>query len=165
VKYTEYLNLTYSGGHNSGCNYLAFTLLTYANLITNGVFSDNCCADRRALESIFGKGVEIKLDPFHSVQRILQSVKKRDMQFDQKKEFTSEVKNLIRARCDYNLKRRQLPTPGPEEICRNIQALLDSEKWTSVITDATKKELRSLMHRHAEKGCLRYIAGYFIWFL
>jgi hypothetical protein len=43
------------------------------------IFLDNCCADRRTLESVFGSEVLVKLDTFHGIARITQTVKKKDM--------------------------------------------------------------------------------------
>jgi hypothetical protein len=77
------------------------------------------------------------------------------LSFLERKYFTNEVKNLVRDVRDYGSKKRQYSTPGPEEICRNIDVLAGNEKWTSKVPASTLKEMTKL-RIHAKKGCLRY---------
>jgi hypothetical protein len=71
------------------------------------IFTDNCCADRGVLQDIFGLHVEIKLDPFHGIQRITMAVKKKDMSLPDRKAFFCDVRNVIRRKEDCLLPKRQ----------------------------------------------------------
>jgi hypothetical protein len=90
--------------------------LTYMHLCTISqfafIFPDNCCADRGVLQDVFGTHVEIKLDPFHSIQRVTMAVKKKDMNISDRRAFFVDVRNVIRKPEDHLMPRRTSNTPG-----------------------------------------------------
>ena len=54
---------------------------------------DNCCKWEMKIKDILGDGVEVKLDPFHAVQRITSTIRK-DHSFH--RQMCEDLKNLFR---------------------------------------------------------------------
>lgn len=42
-----------------------------------GCVVDNCCTVQKKLQGIFGECINVKLDVFHAIQRIVQKIPKR----------------------------------------------------------------------------------------
>jgi hypothetical protein len=103
----------------------------------------------------FGDHVNVKLDPFHAIQRITHCVKKKDLSARDRKDFFAEVKNILRAPGDETTKNRTQPTPSPEYMSQTIVNILENSKWIERVPSAALKELNNLNMLHVKKGCLR----------
>jgi polyhydroxyalkanoate synthesis regulator phasin len=132
----------------------AYTLLLFFCIFS---FTDNCCNDRSTLTGIFGVHVEVKLDCFHAIQGVTQCVKKKDMSNRDRKEFFTEVQNIIRDTSDESSPKRTLPTPSPTCISQKISNILENSKWQEQVPAAALQELRNLDTLHVQKGCLRFV--------
>ena len=96
----------------------------------NAFYVDNCCTWEKKLQEVFGQNLNVKLDLFHAVQRVIKKVPKRD-----KRERTMK---LIRQRMINDLRMvfrdpadigstRMANTPSPAVMLRNLDNFL--KKW------------------------------------
>lgn len=118
------------------------------------VHLDNCCSDRQSLQDYFGPDVQVKLDLFHAVARIMRELPKKKISRMSKTKFTHELRLCFRNSNDTDPTNRKLPTASPTEITRKLEAL--KVRWDSVLPPLAKKEITNLQQRHAQRGCLRY---------
>ena len=44
----------------------------------NAFYVDNCCMWKQKLQEVFGQNLDVKLDLFHAIQRVIKKVPKRD---------------------------------------------------------------------------------------
>lgn len=118
------------------------------------VYVDNCCHVSKKLKLIFGPDVNVKLDLFHAVQRVLRTVSNRHPLYSR---FLKELRHCFRQSGD-NIKERTMNTPSATEISNNLKSL--NSRWDiltykekRLLNSKTQKEINNLII-HAEKGCL-----------
>jgi hypothetical protein len=122
--------------------------------IPKGVFIDDCCKWRAAVNSVFPE-VPVRLDLFHAVQRIVKKIPKGQKL---SKDMANDVGLIFRARNDLGEK-RNFDTPKPTILIENLRKF--EEKWenpkykngTNILSEEIKKEIKKLTV-HVEKGCL-----------
>jgi hypothetical protein len=112
-------------------------------------FSDTCCNNRKLLEEIFG--VPIKLDVFHSIQRIIRQLKSGDLLNGpngrgQRTKFIREVRLIVRQRHDQG-DDRKCDTASAKDIQANISELL--LRWSGQLKPEIVKELVTLRDKHS----------------
>lgn len=127
------------------------------------IFLDNCCHWRNKLGNIF-PSVEIKLDTFHALQRIVKKIPKRGNKESILKQMRRNMRKDLRLiiRCSEDRGPiRTLDTPSPEVIANNIDMFM--KQWSSVKVDnvlvlptAAVKKIEDLQ-KHIVKGCLSHI--------
>jgi len=114
------------------------------------IYLDDCCKMRRLYQGIF-IDVPIKLDIFHAVQRVTNSIPKGS---ELSKQISSEFGLIFRADGDLDEK-RSLSTPEPSVIQSNLQIF--SKRWENVLDrpelEKTRHEIGNL-HSHISQGCL-----------
>ena len=120
----------------------------------NTVYVDNCCHVSKKLKSIFGQDIQIKLDLFHAVQRILRAVSNRSPLYTR---FSKELRHCFRQSTNC-AKERNMNTPTAQEISMNLRRF--KGRWECLaykdkkfLNNKAAKEIDNLLV-HAEKGCL-----------
>ena len=124
---------------------------------------DNCCSWRSKLNEIFPE-IEIKLDIFHALQRVIQKIPRKKGCTEAlkllRKQLIQSLKNSVRDSADIG-KERSMVTPSPDIMMKNINNFLT--QWGGVKVDSVEllpsaaiKEIEKLK-RHIEKGCLSQI--------
>lgn len=116
----------------------------------NCIYLDDCCKMRRLYQDVF-VGVAVKLDVFHAVQRVTNTIPKGT---DLSRQISKEFGLVFRADGDLG-ERRCLPTP---EICvlqTNLKMFLD--RWEHLLQtpdfDKTRNEIDKI-YNHISQGCL-----------
>lgn len=122
------------------------------------IYIDDCCKLRNKLEKILGNKVQVKLDVFHAVQRVIQTLSKSHSLYQQ---CVSELHNVFRKDGDIS-EIRSFDTPLPDVMEGKMNSF--SEKWK----DACDCESRQLFKpdtntaikniiKHIRNGCLSNI--------
>mgnify|MGYP006928750779 CR=1 FL=1 len=126
------------------------------------VYIDNCCQLAKLIREVLGEDVEIKLDPFHAIQRLVTTIPKSH---PYSKQVSDEAGEIIRDGRDSKALNRQrtMDTPSPAVLRDNIErwyaqwkdvyAELKDGTSAPVLTIQTEKQVRSLL-RHIDNGCL-----------
>jgi hypothetical protein len=120
-------------------------------------FTDNCCTWKRKLQSVFGKELNVKLDLFHAVQRVVNKISKRHpFSFNCAQAFSL----ILRQPHDHGESRKE-NTPDPETMNKQLDNFVLT--WKDVIyldkpvlTLDALKEIKNL-REHINKGCLSNI--------
>lgn len=143
------------------------TLLTnlYARgkctLSTTNIYIDNCCAWREKLKEVFGENVQVKLDLFHAVQRIIKTIPKRGKKGSVTKMIRRRMINdftmIFRDPSDYGPS-RTMNTPSKLKIFEQLKRFMckwEHEKYLeeNILSGSTVTELTNL-RKHIQKGCL-----------
>uniref|UniRef100_A0A7M5XP13 Uncharacterized protein n=2 Tax=Clytia hemisphaerica TaxID=252671 RepID=A0A7M5XP13_9CNID len=124
------------------------------------VLLDNCCKYDLVINDIFGNQIFIKLDPFHGIQRITSTIRKKHPFHQQ---LCSDLHNLLRHPTDLSSKRRTVETASKEIILELLDRIV--AKWESLefmlderslITMETREAFLNL-RKHISKGCLSNI--------
>ena len=116
-------------------------------------YLDICCRWKSKMESVFGPGLNIKLDVFHAVKRVTSAIPKINNKCRQ--DMINDFSLVFRCKDDLD-RQRKAPTPSPEEIELNIKQFLlrwDREIHSSIFNDKVRDEIRNL-REHIRKGCL-----------
>ena len=111
---------------------------------------DDCCKVRTLYRSVF-PDVEVKLDLFHAIQRVIKKIPKGS---EFSKRFSKELGLIFRANGDCD-EVRQLPTPDWKVVIENLHSF--RERWKSFLNmEEMKKARLELDHLsvHIKKGCL-----------
>jgi hypothetical protein len=113
------------------------------------VVADTCCNNRKLLNDTFD--VPIKLDVFHSLNRVIRQIKSGDLLEGpdgrgQRTKFIREVRLIVRQRHDQGDK-RSLKTANADEIKCNITELLS--RWNDKLKKEIVKELTTLRDKHS----------------
>lgn len=127
------------------------------------IFLDNCCHWSKKLQHIF-PSVQVKLDSFHAIQRIVKKIPKRGKKESVLKQMRQNMRNdlrlIIRSPEDRG-RVRTMDTPSPEIIIKNIDMFM--KQWSCVKVDnvlvlpvAAVKKIENL-RKHIVKGCLSNI--------
>ena len=114
------------------------------------VIVDDCCKVRTLYRSVF-PDVEVKLDLFHAIQRVIKKIPKGS---EFSKRFSKELGLTFRANGDCD-EVRQLPTPDWKVVIENLHSF--RERWKSFLNmEEMKKARLELDHLsvHIKKGCL-----------
>ena len=127
------------------------------NIATQGkvasIHTDTCCSEKRELTEIFGVNVNIKLDTFHAINRIIRTVQKTSsLQGSSRTDFMASVKLIVRDKNDRTSKSRSMPTPSPDQIVEHITDV--KNRFEPKLQQATINALTQLT-KHATNGCLR----------
>ena len=117
---------------------------------------DKCCGaggDGRFYKEIFGDDVDVKLDLFYAVQRVVKVVKhKKDQQFQK---FSSEFGLIFRQDNDMGSRRLQ-STPEPDKIVENLDLFLN--RWRVELSKMEEHEMLmneiGKLKKHILNGCL-----------
>ena len=124
---------------------------------------DNCCHWRNKLDNIF-PSVEVKLDTFHALQRIVKKIAKRgnkeSILTQLRRNLRKDLRLIIRSSEDRG-PIQTLDTPSPEVITNNIDMFM--KQWSSVKVDnvhvlptTAVKRIEDL-RKYIVKGCLSHI--------
>jgi hypothetical protein len=127
----------------------------------NAFYVDNCCMWRKKLEDVFGERLDVKLDLFHAVQRVIKKIPKRDKRGRTLKlvrqRMINDLRMVFRNPSDIG-PNRMSNTPSPAAMLENIDKFL--KKWKHqkyeeepVLPGQAIEELRKLKI-HVENGCL-----------
>lgn len=122
------------------------------------VYIDDCCKLRAKITSVFGEGVSVKLDLFHAVQRITNTLHKKHPLVHQ---CMQDLQLVFRQDGDSGEK-RMATTPSPQIILSKLSKFED--KWKviqgsstmHVFTSATLLAIDRLKH-HISSGCISNI--------
>ena len=118
----------------------------------SGIVIDNCCHWRELLQEMFGKTVLIKLDLFHAIKRVIETVSKKHRFFHV---FKNEFGLVFRALTDRQSS-RTLPTPSCEQLIENLDNFVS--QWENIPDSplGSQKTIKSLynIRKHVTKGCL-----------
>lgn len=90
------------------------------------VYIDDCCKLRGKISSLFGNDISVKLDLFHAVQRITNTLQKRNLLI---KECLNNLQLVFRKDGDSGEK-RLANTPSPEVILSKLEKFVN--KWKDV---------------------------------
>lgn len=121
-------------------------------------YLDNCCKWKAQLRSVFGPGLEIRLDLFHAVQRITSAVPKRKNAFIIRRALFDDLSVVFRENADQG-KTRVKNTPEPSIISQNLKTFI--AKWKNmpdndIFSEIVQKKLSNL-ESHIVEGCLSNI--------
>ena len=122
-------------------------------------YTDNCCAWRGKLKEVFGKNVEVKLDPFHAIERIIKMIPKRGKKDSVTKmirrTMTNDFTMIFRDPSDHGPSRttNMLSKPKILEQLDNFLSKWEHEKYGDILPGSTITELAHL-RKHVQKGCL-----------
>lgn len=117
---------------------------------------DNCCKWKNKITSIFGANVLIKLDPFHAIQRIVETLRKKHPFH---KQMCQDLQKLLRSEGDSGPLRKE-QTAEPNLIMKRLNGIV--KKWEalefilldqSLITVETRQSILNLQ-KHIQSGCL-----------
>ena len=119
---------------------------------------------KHKLKDVFGQILDVKLDLFHAVQRVIKKVPKRDKRGRTmkliRKRMINDLRMVFRDPSDIGSS-RMANTPSPEVMLQNLDNFL--KKWNdqkheenNVLPCQTTEELDKL-RTHIEKGCLSNI--------
>lgn len=94
------------------------------------VYIDDCCKliMRQKICSVLGKDVSVKLDSFHTVQRITKTLRKSSMLFNH---YGKDLSLVIRQDGDSGNKRKS-DTPESNTMLKNMEIFV--EKWKESVT-------------------------------
>ncbi len=124
-------------------------------------YIDNCCAWRGKLKEVFGENVEVKLDLFHAIQRIIKTIPKRGKKDSVTKmirrRMTNDFTMIFRDPSDHGPS-RTTNTPSKLKILEQLDNFLskwEHEKYgeDNILPGSTITELGHL-RKHVQKGCL-----------
>ena len=122
------------------------------------VYVDDCCKLRNKIRSVFGQETTIKLDIFHAVQRLTNTISKKNDQFQK---CVRDLRLVFRQDGDSEYT-RMCTTPSPDVMNRKMEAFL--MKWRDVRSSDNKLVLNSdtisainNLKRHITRGCLSNI--------
>ena len=113
---------------------------------------DNCCSQRRKIQEVFGSEMEVKLDLFHAVQRVVRCIpKQHPFAYHCCQAFRLVVRDPSDSR-----ERRVLLTPSKQVILEKIAKFLNIWKDITyadqaVLPAAAVKEIKKL-EKHVNKG-------------
>ena len=113
---------------------------------------DNCCSQRRKIQEVFGSEMEVKLDLFHAVQRVVRCIpKQHPFAYHCCQAFRLVVQDPSDSR-----ERRVLLTPSKQVILEKIAKFLNIWKDITyadqaVLPAAAVKEIKKL-EKHVNKG-------------
>lgn len=117
-------------------------------------YIDNCCAWRNWLQSVYGTGLHVRLDIFHTVKRVSDKIPKRH---PLQHECMNEFSMVFRDATDKGIERTKT-TPEPTVLVSQLNKFV--MKWKnveysgwSVLSSAAIKEADNL-RKHMERGCL-----------
>lgn len=136
--------------------------LRLAESSLEGCVVDNCCTVRKKLQGIFGESINVKLDIFHAIQRIVQKIPKRSGSVleNTRRTLLKDLTLCFRQQDDIGSTRKK-PTPCPKAMESNIVKFI--AKWRTqlvgeerVFPDAAIKEAETLINLHVNKGCLSH---------
>ena len=118
---------------------------------------DNCCKWDLLIKDVFGNEILVKLDPFHAIQRITSTIRKKHPFH---KEICNDLRNLLRDHFDLSSKTRTRATAPKEVILERLDKIV--ARWESLeylledrslITVETREAIWNL-RKHIQKGCL-----------
>ena len=119
------------------------------------IIIDDCCKEKNLYETVFGMEVEVKLDLFHAVQRIVRELPDKNSVPSLK--FSKEFGLVFRDQKDQEAT-RTMPTPSPDVIISNLEQILNRyETFLSDLESAKREKLEkeiTNLRKHIEKGCL-----------
>ena len=92
--------------------------LQEASVTVRTIFVDDCCEVRGKYQSVFGAEQEVKLDLFHAVQRITNTLRKGT---EISRKFANEFGLVLQNNADLG-QTRNMPTPQPKVIEQNIES-------------------------------------------
>jgi len=117
-------------------------------------YIDNCCAWRKKLQKVFGPELDVKLDIFHAVKRVVS--KKHPL----RKVFMDDWRLVFRDPSDLG-KDRKLTTPAPNVLEANLDKFY--HEWKNIkysdqpiMSESVLRELENIRVR-MKKGCLSEI--------
>lgn len=117
-----------------------------------GIVVDNCCQWKELLETIFGKDIPVKLDLFHAIKRVTETVSKKHRFFHV---FKNEFSLVFRNHTDRQ-SIRTLPTPSSTTLAKNLDTFIS--QWEKIPESplSNQKTVKSLenIRKHVNKGCL-----------
>ncbi|XP_066927265.1 uncharacterized protein, partial [Clytia hemisphaerica] len=117
------------------------------------ILTDNCCQDKNLYLQFF-LGILVKLDLFHGIQRVTNTIPANKFSTERSK-FINDFSLVFRERGDVG-KAREKPTPSKDVILNNIDSFLRMNK-TFIGNLSNKDEFMKqveLLKKHVEKGCL-----------
>lgn len=102
--------------------------LRLAESSLEGCVVDNCCTVRKKLQGIFGESINVKLDIFHAIQRIVQKIPKRSGSVlkNTRRTLLKDLTLCFRQQDDIGSTRKK-PTPCPKAMESNIVKFI--AKW------------------------------------
>lgn len=126
-------------------------------------YVDNCCSWKAKLVNVFGPLLSVKLDLFHTIQRVIKKIPKRNQPEGIRrirKQMIQELRIIIRDPRDKG-EERQMETPSPEVLLCNVDSFFrcwNNTKFEGekVLPSSAVSELEKLKV-HMKKGCLSFI--------
>ena len=122
------------------------------------VYIDDCCKLRTKITSVFGDSISLKLDLFHAVQWITNTLHKRHPLVQQ---CMQDLQLVFRQDGDSGVT-RMAATPSPEVILSKMNKFVD--KWKDVQGSSTMHVFTSettpaidRLKRHISSGCISNI--------
>lgn len=128
------------------------------NVTIKHIYIDNCCHWRNKLNTVFGEHVEVHLDLFYAVQRLVKKIPKRHPHAHH---CMAEFRLVFRQACDHGEK-RNLPTPELEEMLQNLDVFVN--RWENVQGNGKRILCGEALHEidnlkvHIRKGCISGIS-------
>lgn len=93
---------------------------------------DNCCSWRTKVTKVF-PNIEVKLDPFHAIQRVIKKIPKRkgctETITQLRRQMILSLKKILRGPADKG-EQGTMDTPSPEIILKNIDNFM--RQWKTV---------------------------------
>ena len=117
------------------------------------VYVDDCCKLRKKIQSVFGSDTRVKLDLFHTVQRITKTFFKKHPLYHQ---CLFSLRQVFREHGDSG-QGRSTETPSKEILQQKLEDFSSKWKGTPIWTQQTDAANRNL-HKHIASGCLSEIA-------
>ena len=110
------------------------------------MIEDNCCQSRSILQEVFGDDVPIKLDLWHSQNRVQKSMLNKNMAKADRFAFNRQLSHCFRHTNNKGRYRNET-TLDEAQIIQNLNTLLTN--WSENISPKTKKEIITLRDKHS----------------
>ena len=147
--------LTKTTGHEEVKDLLEPLNPRIGNNVLTYVIVDDCCKEKKLYKSIFRLDVEVKLDLFHAVQRVVRELP--DKKGIECLKFSKEFVLIFREDGDLEEK-RTMPTPPAPVIEKNLKQFIKRyERYLNSLNEAKRHKIENKiksLERHIDSGCL-----------
>ena len=92
------------------------------------VIVDDCCASRLLYEKVFGKNIEVKLDLFHAIQRLTNTLPAK---FEYRRKISNALSMSFRQSDDMGAE-RTMDTDDPQAITRKLDQTIEDLQMSGI---------------------------------